>query len=188
MTINCRKAIRMIDHWLELSPKKIDALKNHTKRCEPCRQALASLEATLAALDRSAKTYDRISYTGPMPTPPKRQPAFWAGRSFLPKVGWATALAATICLLVWFGSQAPLHRDTSRHPSMAGALRIPAMPIQKPVRISMPMTPGALGMRITRPRHSIGASLQRHMRMPQKPKKRPRHKQKMARMQQLFHA
>jgi hypothetical protein len=149
---------------------------------------LASIEPALDVLDGSAKEYDRIMYTRPIPTLPEQQPALVGLRSYLPKVGWATAVAATICFLVWFGSKAPAPRDVTERPSMAGALRIPTMPSPDEGRISMPMTPGALGRRIAKPAYPIGPSLQRRMRIRKKPETLHYDPQKNIRMHQKFHA
>lgn len=188
MKDNCREVIRKIDHWLELSTPEIDAVKNHAKGCSHCKQALASIEPALNALDRTAKAYDQMAYTGPMPTLPEQQPALVGRWPYLPKVGWATALAATICFLVWFVSKVPAPRDVVERPSMAGVLRIPTMPSHDQGRISMPMTPGELGRRISKPQYLIGPSLQRHMRMPKKPETLHHDLHKNMGMHQQFHA
>jgi anti-sigma factor RsiW len=178
MTDNCREVKRKIDRWLELSTPEIDAVKNHAKGCSHCRQALASIKPALDALDRSAEAYDQMTYAGPVPALPEHQPALVERWPCLSKVGWATALAATICFLVWFGSKVSAPRDVTERPSMAGALRIPIMPRLDQSRISLPMTPGALGRRIPKPQYPIGPSLQRHIGMPKKPETLHRDPQK----------
>ena len=188
MTDNCREVIKKIDHWLEISTPEIDAVKNHTKGCSNCRQALTSIEPALDALDRSAKAYNHITYAGPIPTLPEQQQALVGWWSYLPKVGWATALAATICFLVWYGSKAPAPQDVAKRPSMAGTLRIPTMPSHNQDRISMPMTPGALVRRIAKPPYPIGPLLQRRMRIPKKPKTLHHDPPKNISMHQQFHA
>lgn len=169
MKKRCDKIEVQLDRWLELTDEQKQSIRSHAYDCRSCEKALRESEQALGVLEQSAVEYGRIKYSGSMPPLPEKRLAWWWGLFPMPALAGAAA-AVFLMVVVWSLIDRQSDSELAEIKSDTFSFSMPSMPSRPASATKVTINPGAVQQRIRALERKVGPSLNRHIRIPERPK------------------
>ncbi len=160
----------MLDNWFALSAADQQQIRHHASECAFCEKKLIMTEKFLSVLESTEDEYQQLNYAGLPPEIIEKSVKPGWGVPVLPKLVWSAVAVLILITAFWYGYNLPTISVKNDSVKKYSTFHSPAIPLDIPNLASVRKSIDPARLRMPKYKSSGASTLNRQIKLPDKPK------------------
>ncbi len=160
----------MLDNWFDQSAADQQQIRHHASECASCEKKLLQTEKILSVLASTEDEYQQLSYVGLPPDVLEEPVKTRWGVPLLPKLAWSAAAVLIVLTGFWYAHNLSTISGKNDSVKNYSNFHSPAIPLDIPNLASVRKSIDPARLRMPKYKGSGASTLNRQIKLPDKPK------------------